>query len=377
MTTVRPPNPLSTAGLDRLGLIRKHPDRLREHFASTEVRAVPICGGKVCVSTDNPPKLVHLDVDDLDGTWLLGTCDGVTYVATDVEPDRNDLGPDARLAGLREVAAMLPPLEGNLLAMATGLAIWHDTHRYCGKCGEETIVDWAGHRRRCDGCGREHYPRTDPAIIVLVTHDDRALLARNPMWPAGFASVLAGFGGAGGQGGGGHRRRARWRRVPLVAAVAVPGVGDARVHGVGRVGRARLRSRGARRRLLVHARRAGARGRRAATGAVDLPTSRGRLVGGGRVITHIVTFKLTDDRREEADRCKALLDGLVGVVPSLRSMVVGVNVVASPRAHTLALIATFDDLAGLEAYQVHPAHEEVAGALRAASSSIAAVDFES
>ena len=95
------------------------------------------------------------------------------------------------------------------------------------------------------------------------------------------------------------------------------------------------------------------------------------------MITHIVTFKLRDEDRAEVERCKALLDGLVGVVPSLRSMTVGINVVESPRAHTLGLIATFDDLDGLEAYQVHPAHQEVAGQLRAASSAIAAVDFES
>jgi NAD+ diphosphatase len=192
----RPPNPLSTAGLDRLGLVRKHPDKLVELYATTDVRAVPICGGKVCVSTSNPPQLVHPDVSELDDAWLLGSFDGVTYVAVDHGPDESaDFGPDARLAGLREVAGMLPPLEGNLLAMATGLAIWHDTHRHCGRCGEPTEVDWAGHRRRCDGCGREHFPRTDPAIIVLVTAPDgeRALLARNPMWPRGFASVLAGF----------------------------------------------------------------------------------------------------------------------------------------------------------------------------------------
>ena len=93
------------------------------------------------------------------------------------------------------------------------------------------------------------------------------------------------------------------------------------------------------------------------------------------MITHIVTCKLNDP--DDAERCKARLDGLVGTVPSLRSMVVGVNVVESPRAHTLALIATFDDLEGLEAYQVHPAHQEVAQHLRAASSAIAVVDFES
>src|SRR5881394_2399472 len=140
----RPPNPLSTAGLDRLGLLRKDPDRLAEHLSSTEVRAVPICGGKVCVSMDRPPRLVHPTIDELDDVWLLGACDGVTYVAVERGVDEADFGPDARLAGLREVAAMLPPLEGNLLALATGLAIWHDTHRHCGKCGAPTDVDWAG-----------------------------------------------------------------------------------------------------------------------------------------------------------------------------------------------------------------------------------------
>lgn len=93
------------------------------------------------------------------------------------------------------------------------------------------------------------------------------------------------------------------------------------------------------------------------------------------MITHIVTFKLDDPA--EAEACKAMLDGLLGQVPTLRSMTVGVNVVESPRAHTLGLIATFDDLAGLEAYQVHPAHQEVATHLRSLSSTIAAVDFES
>ncbi len=189
----RTPNPLSTTGLDRLGLLRKHPDRLAVHLAETEVRVVPLCDGKVCV-TGMPPELVHPDVDDLDGAWLLGSSDGATYLALQYETDADVITVEGtRLAGLREVATLLPPLAGNLLAMATGLATWHATHQFCGQCGEATTIDWAGHRRRCDNCGREHFPRTDPAIIVLVTSGDRALLGRNPAWPRGFASVLAGF----------------------------------------------------------------------------------------------------------------------------------------------------------------------------------------
>ena len=93
------------------------------------------------------------------------------------------------------------------------------------------------------------------------------------------------------------------------------------------------------------------------------------------MITHIVTFKLHDPA--EAERCKTdarwpLRHGPVAADHDRRH-----NVVESPRAHTLGLIATFDDLAGLEAYQVHSAHSEVASHLRAASSAIAAVDFRS
>lgn len=94
------------------------------------------------------------------------------------------------------------------------------------------------------------------------------------------------------------------------------------------------------------------------------------------MITHIVTFKLKDRSPAHLARCKAMLDGLLGTVPTLRSMVVGINVVESPRAHDLGLVATYDDLAGLQAYQVHPAHEEVAAYLRANAEAIAAVDFE-
>lgn len=94
------------------------------------------------------------------------------------------------------------------------------------------------------------------------------------------------------------------------------------------------------------------------------------------MITHIVTFKFHDRTAEHLLHCKGLLDGLVGVVPSLRTMLVGINVVDSPRAHDLGLIATFDDLEGLQAYQVHPAHEEVATYLRSGAAAIAAVDFE-
>lgn len=94
------------------------------------------------------------------------------------------------------------------------------------------------------------------------------------------------------------------------------------------------------------------------------------------MITHIVTFKFTDRSPEHLAHCKALLDGLLGTVPTLESMVVGINIVESPRAYDLGLIAHFEDLEGLEDYQVHPAHVEVATYLRSKAEAVSAVDFE-
>lgn len=94
------------------------------------------------------------------------------------------------------------------------------------------------------------------------------------------------------------------------------------------------------------------------------------------MITHLLTFKFRDPDPAKLAHGKALLDALIETVPTLRSMQAGVNVVESARAHDLGLVATFDDLEGLGAYQVHPAHVEAATWLRAESEVITAVDFE-
>ncbi len=77
---------------------------------------------------------------------------------------------------------------------AVALENWQRMHRFCSRCGERTTIAAAGHVRRCPACAAEHYPRTDPAVIMLVTDDqDRALLGRQMHWPAGRFSTLAGF----------------------------------------------------------------------------------------------------------------------------------------------------------------------------------------
>ena len=95
---------------------------------------------------------------------------------------------------LRDVGVLLSDREAGMFATVQGLANWHASHSHCPLCGALTVPDQAGWIRRCTQDGTEHYPRTDPAVIMAVTDAaDRLLLARSPRWPQGRLSVLAGF----------------------------------------------------------------------------------------------------------------------------------------------------------------------------------------
>jgi len=100
----------------------------------------------------------------------------------------------ARSAGLREVGAALDDRDAGLLVEAVALANWHATHVRCPRCGAPTVEARGGWTRTCEVDGSEHFPRTDPAVIMLV-HDGagRCLLGRQPSWPSGRYSTLAGF----------------------------------------------------------------------------------------------------------------------------------------------------------------------------------------
>jgi NAD+ diphosphatase len=96
---------------------------------------------------------------------------------------------------LREVGALLPQRDGSILAYARGLMHWHRHHRFCGRCGASTESRKGGHLRVCTrpACGHEHFPRTDPAVIMLVHDGESCVLGRRPGWPPGLHSTLAGF----------------------------------------------------------------------------------------------------------------------------------------------------------------------------------------
>nr|WP_225878328.1 NAD(+) diphosphatase [Spongiactinospora rosea] len=97
-------------------------------------------------------------------------------------------------AGLRQVGVLLGDRDAGLMVYAVALEAWHATHAFCPRCGGRTEVRAGGHVRVCPADGGQHFPRVDPAVIMLVHDgDDRCLLARGPQWPEGRFSVLAGF----------------------------------------------------------------------------------------------------------------------------------------------------------------------------------------
>ncbi len=127
--------------------------------------------------------------------FLLGADDdGIAYFGVGAAlPDAGD-DPAVRRAGLRDAGVLMSDRDAGLLTHAVALGNWHAVSAFCSRCGAPTEIATAGHTRRCTVDGAEHFPRCDPAVIMLVTDpDDRCLLARNASWPQGRVSILAGF----------------------------------------------------------------------------------------------------------------------------------------------------------------------------------------
>lgn len=98
-----------------------------------------------------------------------------------------------RRVDLRSAASLWPGFDASVFAQARALQHWRSRHRHCGVCGGEVALSRAGWQGRCSQCGAEHYPRTDPAVIVAVSDGARLLLGRQKSWPARRYSVIAGF----------------------------------------------------------------------------------------------------------------------------------------------------------------------------------------
>jgi NAD+ diphosphatase len=161
--------------------------------ANAARRPLAIAGETAAAAVRAAAEVVMLGVDSDDTAWFAADL-------TDWEANAlAALGEGAELAELRRMSPLLATAEAALLAYARGMLQWHRRHRFCGVCGGPTTSRHGGHLRVCDGaaCGADHFPRTDPAVIMLVTRPGgdggACLLGRQARWPAGMFSTLAGF----------------------------------------------------------------------------------------------------------------------------------------------------------------------------------------
>ena len=193
---------LAGGALDRAAHLRAGSAALRTR---NDARILVLHGGRVPVRADG--RLAWLAADDpvaSGGDAMFLGMNGWPCFAIDLTADRahaadlTDAGdppdlPGASFSELRPVMTGLARHDAECVATALALSNWHATHGFCARCGARSAVADAGWRRECPSCGAQHFPRTDPVVIMLIERGERVLLGRSPHWPERMYSLLAGF----------------------------------------------------------------------------------------------------------------------------------------------------------------------------------------
>jgi NAD+ diphosphatase len=186
---------LARGTVDRVTEKRSDRDWLDAAWKDPRTRVLVVSDGQALVRMDDEhAELVFFSPPEAPAglRMLLGQdTDGVVYFAVNGKLPALD---GLRAVSLREAGSLLGDRDAGLFTHAVALANWHDSHTHCPLDGTPTVPAPGGHSTVCPKDGSEHFPRTDPAVIMLVTDpDDRCLLARNAAWPGRRVSILAGF----------------------------------------------------------------------------------------------------------------------------------------------------------------------------------------
>ncbi len=172
--------------MDRAAVFRGDPAWIAAHRAAPAAKLIRLNGDKTLIAGnalryESPvgEEAIFLGLDASGHAIFAGESAG----PLDGAQDLRSLAIDGRL----------DPADLATLAQARSLLHWHQRHRFCANCGNETEMKDGGYRRHCPRCTAEHFPRTDPVIIIIVRAGDDVLLGRQSSWPEGRYSALAGF----------------------------------------------------------------------------------------------------------------------------------------------------------------------------------------
>lgn len=175
---------MTSSELDRCSHWRENPAQLHQYVASHGSCDIVVSEGRVHFKSQQ--LLQSAEGDPLEKCFLGVWRDRAIFLRRADSVSEKDYS-------VRTLRAMLSTEEQALAAYASGVAHWHDTHRFCGRCGGKNDHLALGHQLKCSACGQLQFPRMDPAVIMTVTDGDWILLGRSPGWPAGVYSTLAGF----------------------------------------------------------------------------------------------------------------------------------------------------------------------------------------
>lgn len=189
--------------LDRADALRDHRDALHAYWPNARVLLIDGDGrtaaddaGRLAASrgsdvAETPDAAIFLGIRG-DEAWFAQAEAGVEAMTAGPAAFETKTHPVGRV-DLRTAAAQWAPFEATVFAQARAVLHWQQRHRYCGACGGALAFMRGGWQGHCAQCGLDHYPRTDPAVIVAVTDGERLLLGRQASWPAHRYSTLAGF----------------------------------------------------------------------------------------------------------------------------------------------------------------------------------------
>jgi NAD+ diphosphatase len=195
---------LSRSTVDRAAHRRADPGLTEVLLADPATAVLLLAGDQLLVDGSGdlptavllaPAQAMHAEgAADALRLFLGEDAEGRAYLALALPAEAEPPAGGARWAGLREVGSLLDDRGAGLFTTALALGRWHATHPHCARCGAVTNVIQAGWARSCPVCGAEHYPRTDPAVIMAVVDaDGRLLLGHQRAWPPKRYSTLAGF----------------------------------------------------------------------------------------------------------------------------------------------------------------------------------------
>jgi NAD+ diphosphatase len=194
--------PFSGDPLDRANNERRNPEWIEQKLASPETRYLPFWQLNPLSTLDDEPQLMWLDrsvlahVAEKDPPVLLGMMGEVAHFAVDVSPLADPIVELGIQGGaFNDTRALATRIGGDAGTVAHGRQVvdWHNRHRFCPRCGQPTEPRDAGAFRKCTVCEADHFPRTDPVVIMVVWSGDRCILGRQKAWAPGFYSALAGF----------------------------------------------------------------------------------------------------------------------------------------------------------------------------------------